>query len=305
MIPASASRWSGPTSDSDLDDLGRRLAERWGCDPLVVDAAWLHDDRGGSLNLAAASPERLAIIQEAFRTAEQTPWCLRAPDREMPPAEPRLRILMAEVQARCGAPFVDPSATPHEERVTRQNARLRLLAGRLRPAGDRAGRFLELLAVSPPGESPEEWADRAAMTWCAEPGVGAARISWLDPGKGVTRDAEDLRATGMGPRWRPIERTRISPGVVVPLNDRGPERAVAELWCQGEWTERLRDEGPATTLRAWGAWAALLADRSRLERRLQTAVASLRDQVRSRGRAASSRGRWRRSASSRPARATS
>ncbi len=64
---------------SDLDDLGRRLAERWGCDALVVDAAWLHDDGGGSLNLAAASPERLAIIQEAFRTAEQTPWCLHGP----------------------------------------------------------------------------------------------------------------------------------------------------------------------------------------------------------------------------------
>ncbi len=30
---------------SDLGDLGRRLAERWGCDPLVVDAAWLHADR--------------------------------------------------------------------------------------------------------------------------------------------------------------------------------------------------------------------------------------------------------------------
>ena len=30
---------------AELDDLGRRLAERWGCDPLVIDAAWLHADR--------------------------------------------------------------------------------------------------------------------------------------------------------------------------------------------------------------------------------------------------------------------
>ena len=37
---------------------------------------------------------------------------------------------------------------------------------------------------------------------------------------------------------------------------------------------------PGGTQRAWGAWAALLADRSRLERRLQAAVASLRDRVR-------------------------
>ena len=46
---------------SDLDDLGRRLAERWGCDPLVVDAAWLHADRDGTLNRAATAPDRLAI----------------------------------------------------------------------------------------------------------------------------------------------------------------------------------------------------------------------------------------------------
>ena len=31
---------------TDLDDLGRRLAERWGCEPLAVDAAWLHDAHG-------------------------------------------------------------------------------------------------------------------------------------------------------------------------------------------------------------------------------------------------------------------
>ena len=30
---------------TELDDLGRRLAERWGCDPLVIDAVWLHSDR--------------------------------------------------------------------------------------------------------------------------------------------------------------------------------------------------------------------------------------------------------------------
>ena len=50
---------------TDLDDLGRRLAERWGCDPLVVDAAWLHGDHGPALHQAAVEPARLAIIQEA------------------------------------------------------------------------------------------------------------------------------------------------------------------------------------------------------------------------------------------------
>jgi signal transduction histidine kinase len=264
---------------SDLDDLGRRLAERWGCDPLVIDAAWLHADRAGALDLAAASPERLAVIQEAYRWAEQTPWSLRRPDRESAPTEPRLRILMAEVQARCGAPFVDPSATPHEERVTRQNARLRLLAGRLRQAQDRDGRFLELLAGSPPGESPEEWADRAARTWCAEPGVEAARISWLEAGKAGAGDGPEPSGPANGTEApAPRDDTR-TPRLVVPLNDRGPARAVAELWCRGEGPESLRDDAQARSRRAWGTWAALLADRSRLERRLQAAVASLRNRV--------------------------
>jgi HD-like signal output (HDOD) protein len=45
---------------SELVDLGRRLAERWDCDPLVVDAAWLHGDHGGALNSAAAEADRLS-----------------------------------------------------------------------------------------------------------------------------------------------------------------------------------------------------------------------------------------------------
>jgi signal transduction histidine kinase len=265
---------------SDLDDLGRRLAERWGCDPLVVDAAWLHADRGGALDRAAAAPGRLAAIREAYRWAEQTPWYLGRPDGEPMPGDPRLRILVAEVQARCGAPFVDPAATLHEERATRQNARLRLQLARLRQAGGRAERFLELLAGSPPSESPEEWADRAAMTWCAESGVGAARISWLDPyGAGTGGDAGPL-GPGQGADAPAPRDDAPPPSVVVPLNDRGAARAVAELWCRGEVAATSGDDGSRTSRRAWGTWAALLADRSRLERRLQAAVASLRDHVR-------------------------
>ncbi len=264
---------------SDLDDLGRRLAERWGCPHVLVDAAWLHADRGGSMNLAATSPERLAIIQEAYRWAERTPWSLSLPVRESMPSEPRLRILVAEVQARCGGPFVDPAATAHEERVTRQNARLRLEVGRLREARGHAERFLELLAGSNPGETPEEWADRAAMTWCAVPGVGAARIRWLEdggPGAGTEPSASSNGAVSPAPRD-----DAHPPSVVVPLNTRGPVRASAELWCQGEGPESLAERVSRTSLRAWGSWAALLADRSRQERRLQAVVASLRSRIQS------------------------
>ena len=58
------------------------------------------------------NPTRLAYIQEACRWAEQTPWSLGAGS---PPdglsAEPRLRILVAEVQARTASAFVAADAT--------------------------------------------------------------------------------------------------------------------------------------------------------------------------------------------------
>jgi signal transduction histidine kinase len=277
--PAARARMERADLGSDLDDLGRRLAERWGCSPLVVDAAWLHADQDGDIRWAAAEPDRLRIIQEAYRWAEQTPWSLRAPDRETPPGEPRLRILMAEVQARCGAPFVDPAVTSHEERAIRQNARLRLEVSRLQARRDRAGRFLDLLAGSPPGETPEEWADRAARAWCAEPGVNAARISWVEAGAnepGVNGEP----SVPKGPEASTARRNDpIPPSVVVPLTSRGSERAVAEVWCPEGGPGIAQDEASRRTLLAWRSWAGLLADRSLLERRLQAVVSSLRGRI--------------------------
>jgi signal transduction histidine kinase len=265
---------------SDLDDLGRRMAERWGCHPLVIDAAWLHADRDGTMNRAATYPDRLAAIQEAYRWAEQTPWSLRRPGREPTSGDPRMRILIAEVQARCGTPFVDADATHHEERATRQSARLRLDLARQRRARGRAERFLELLAGSDPGETPEEWADRAALGWCAEPDVGAARISWTQgegPGAQAVGDSAAPRGGADSPaRWDQAH----PPGLVLPLMARGQERgAVAELWCQGGGLGVVGEDTSRTSLRAWKSWAALVADRARLERRLQAVVASLRGRL--------------------------
>lgn len=264
---------------SDLDDLGRRLAERWGCDPLVVDAAWLHADRDGALGGAATVPDRLAIIREAYRWAEQTPWSLELADRDVIPNEPRLRILTAEVQARCGAPFVDPSAGPHEERATRQNARLRLEVARLRSGRDSAERFLDLLAGSPPGETPEEWADRASRAWCAEPGIAAARISWQASGPTGPRGTETTTDPPGGADPAVGRDDPHPPSLLIPLTTRGPDRAVTELWCVGEGSGIAGEGASRKILRAWGAWAGLLAERSRLERRLQVAVASHRGRV--------------------------
>ena len=270
---------------AELSELGRQLAERWGCDPLVVDAAWLHADYQGALNSAAACPDRLAIVQEAFRWAEQTPWSIGRPEHEQVPSEPRLRILMAEVQARCVGAFVDVDATPYEERMTRQCASLRRQVASLRADRSRDGRFLELLAGSPPAESPEEWADRAAMTWCAEPGVGAARIIWHDSEDPVA--SKDRTATdGLDHSSSQVQAPSPSPGepprppnVVLPLRSEGRERASIELWFALESTASGAPLVNSTIRGAWEAWAALLADRTRLAGRLRAVVGSLRQHV--------------------------
>ena len=94
---------------------------------------------------------------------------------EAMPSEPRLRILIAEVQARCGTPFAATDATLHEEKLSRQNARLRLLLASERQARNRNDRFVQALGCFRPGDSPEEWASRAALVWCAEPDVNGAQ----------------------------------------------------------------------------------------------------------------------------------
>ncbi len=278
-------RWQKEQDDlgMDLGDLGRRLAERWGCDPLVADAAWLHADHRGALNPAATSPERLAIIQEAYRWAEQTPWSLGRPDHEPAPSEPRLRILMAEVQARCVGPFVDPDATVQEERMTRQNARLRRQLAALREVQDRSDRFLHLLAESNPAETPEEWADRAAMTWCGESAVSAARVIWLDrqgPGpEPIPAESPEPPRTRSKAITMPPGAPARPPTVVLPLGSEGRERASIELWSPSEPTSADLRLALATDRRAWESWAALLGDRARLDRRFQAVVGSLRKQV--------------------------
>src|SRR6185312_11880834 len=115
----------------DASSRGRALAVRWGCEPLVIDAAWLHADLEAGLNGCSAQPDRLALIQQAYATASMTPWAPGAElARDSGLIDPRVRILTAEVQARCGGAFVEGDTSPREERLTRDNARLRLAQAR-------------------------------------------------------------------------------------------------------------------------------------------------------------------------------
>ena len=149
------------------------------------------------------------------------------------PTEPRLRILIAEVQSRCGSLFAAADATPHEERMTRQTARLTLrLAETLRTSATQ-DRLLQALADPSPRESPENWADRAGLLWCAEPEVTAARVVW-------TQDVRDVRPVGRRTlAWRFRSQTSAGtseaaerpPSLVLPLRVRGRAAAEIHLWC--------------------------------------------------------------------------
>ena len=267
---------------TDLDDLGRRLAERFGCEPLAVDAAWLHDSHGRALLSAAAEPTRLVFIQEACRWAEQTPWSLVAGSSpEGLSTEPRLRILIAEVQARTAAAFVAADATLHEERMTRQNAKLRLLLAAARQERDGGARFLQAIAESGAAVSPEDWAARASLTWCAVPGVSAARVEWVEKALAVAvrnERASDAPSAGhhspasASPNSRP-------PALVLPLSVHGQPRAYIYIWTDREGTVAEGRLVGSPAHHAWEAWAAMVADRALLESRVQTVVESLRQEL--------------------------
>jgi signal transduction histidine kinase len=277
---------------ADLDDVGRRLAERWGCEPLVIDAVWLHSDHSRKLCRAAAQPERLAYIQQAARWVEQSPWSLGANAIDAMPSEPRLRILIAEVQARCGGAVAATDATPHEEKLARQNARLRLSLADLRQARNRDDRFLRALAASDPGSSPEEWASRAALAFCEEPDVSGAHVSWVDDTESRSAPQgsqshaqlpqQELRAAGIGDAETGTHKppdsgaTKRSPAVVIPIEVRGRTRALVQLYSHHEASQIERRYAGETTRGAWAAWATLVLDRARLEERLRLVVTALR-----------------------------
>nr|WP_303652704.1 ATP-binding protein [Paludisphaera mucosa] len=265
----------------DLRDVGRRLAERWGCEPLVVDAAWLHGEDDADLIAAAREPARLALVREAVRWAESTPWALDAPEgREAMPTEPRLRILVAEVQSRCGTAFASDDASPHEERATRENARLRLQLVDLARENATQRRLIEAIADSEPDETPEGWSVRAGRAWCGEPEVNAARVVWRgpsttepDPGPGLpieaSPDADDAEAPRRGASW------------TIPLEAAGGVAGEVQLWLDAD-VDALRERlGPTRIVDAWKAWASHVADRALLERRLRAAVEGSREASRS------------------------
>ena len=244
----------------------------------MIDAAWLHDQTGEPLIRAAAEPKRVLLIQQAFRWAESTPWSLvPATGGESMPAEPPLRILIAEVQSRCSSLFVAADATSHEERMTRQSARLTIrLASTLKTTMSQE-RLLRAIADSEPSDAPESWASRAGSVWCAEPEVTTARVVWKGDRATLSDDATaKLPEAAPGPS-APSSREERPPGLVFPLTVRGRTRGEIQLCCDPTQPD-LRARLEATPiLSAWSAWAMMVADRTELDLRLQTVSSAVRD----------------------------
>ena len=275
-------RWEITDLGADFGEVGRRLAERWGCDPLVVDAAWLHGEADGVLNDAARDPERLALIQEAVRWAEATPWSLGlAAPHETAPGEPRLRILIAEAQSKCGTMFAAVDSTSHEERMTRENARLRLRIADLDRTQATQARLIGALSEAPPDESSEAWSARTGRIWCGEPEVNAARVLWFEPGsESSSRSAFVESATAAGaPQNGETGLQSKAPSWTIPLDSRGARLGEIQLWLDPDQDDPRPRLESARVLGAWRSWAARVADRSLSERRLQAVVGGSRNRV--------------------------
>src|SRR5262249_13078409 len=125
------------------------------------------------------------------------PWAMLVSTmthKERLDSEPRVRQLIAEVQAKCSGPFVDEDATPREERLTRSIARLRRENALLSASNSARDRLLVTLADSEPTESPEAWSERAGLALCQTPGVSVAHVGSIvdDEESGVPERAPSI-----------------------------------------------------------------------------------------------------------------
>ncbi len=245
-----------------LCDLGRRLAERWGCDPLVVDAAWLHDRSCETLNLRRNRAGATGFDPASVPLGREHALVALPLDRpgihanRAAPADPGrggpVAVWLALCRGRC-----------HDSRGTNDPADARLmlhLAEALRKSESQE-RLLQALADSKPSERAESWANRAGIVWCAEPEVSAARVLWKEnpdaepPADAVGAAGEQPDPTG------PDHRENRPPSLVLPLKVGSLVQAEIQLWCDQSQPVLLQRLKTTRVLAAWEAWASLVADR--------------------------------------------
>jgi signal transduction histidine kinase len=248
----------------DAGTLGRRLAERWVRDRAFADSCWLHQDRSDVLAASAANRSDLALFQRAFSWAERTPWALTPqPEGDTGRDDPRIRLLMAEVQMRCAGGLAGTDVSEHEERLSRSHAALLLRHGDLQRTVEAQTRFLDRFVSAPPTESVEQWADQSALSWCREPGVASARVIWHGDSP---EDVDPDPSAG-----------KPDPGVrIVPLGD--PAHPLAEVQLKLDADDPALDLPNHPARAAWSRWAESIAPREGLADRLDAVVFAHRNQ---------------------------
>jgi signal transduction histidine kinase len=245
---------------TDTRALGRALAEHWSTDPLLADATWLYADLGSDLAACAREPVRLALIQRAFAWAERTPWALGSqgsrPISVGP--DPRLRLLIAEVQSRCATPFLD-AASSFEEDLARSHAQLLLKMSELEQENAALGTFARAFAAARPDDGPAAWAEKASVAFASLPSVERACVTWNDPRLAVRDNAEPDEASAQ-PSTDGIP---PAPAAIFPLEADGRRVAEASLWTFDGTPDPIPRSNAA--IAAWGAWAGFVAAQGRSE----------------------------------------
>jgi signal transduction histidine kinase len=221
-----------------------------------------------ALNLdgVGRDPSRLVFVQQAYEAAESTPWSLRLTEpAALTGLDLGTKALVAEVQSRCGGPFVAQDTAPREARLTRENARLRRTLRQMAERDATRDRLLAALATSGPTDRPSSWAERAGLAWCGVPGVASARVAW----------------SGAGADDAPPEEPDPPPAQVFPLAEGG--RTMATVCLRGEADHPVEVSVVEEILPAWRAWAALVDSRARLADSLSRVMSELRARAESEG----------------------
>ena len=140
-------------------------------------------------------------------------------------------------------------------------------------------RLLHALATADPLETPDDWANRAGMLWCAEPEVTAARVVWNSPADEAGTGIEAAPVSQEPRAGESTEGEERPPTFMIPLKARGRSFAQVSLWCDPAQADLIARLEAAAVIPAWRAWASLVAHRAVQERRLGAIVTALRQQV--------------------------
>ena len=208
----------------------------------------------------------LALIQQAFRLAERTPWALAGPEaREHGPARPAGQAPDRRGPVPLRRPV--PRRRRHPPRGTPDPVERPAPPPRLRP-GAPARRRATGSSTRSGRVGPDRRRPRPGPTAPAWPGA-ASRAS-RRPGSSGSTPTRSRPARRRPGRRRPLGRSRSALG--------GRTFATVQLWSDADSRTRLvRTRGPV--LPAWQAWGGSVADRERLAGRLARVHEAYRGRV--------------------------